>query len=84
MAMGARNPSGFMGSISDQHLMLIQKTGAMCKTFSINFEHSHIDVLAQGRSISIGLATGTLQSCNKSTIWYSCGKTVIGFGSSYL
>ena len=46
--------------------------------------HSHIDVLAQGRSISIGLATGTLQSCNKPTIWYSCGKTVIGFGSSYL
>ena len=46
--------------------------------------HSHIDVLAQGRSISIGLATGTLQSCNKPTIWFSCGKTVIGFGSSYL
>ena len=29
-AMGARNPSGFMGSISDQHLMLIQKTVANC------------------------------------------------------
>ena len=82
--MGARNPSGFMGSISDQHLMLIQKKQVQgAKHFQWTL-HSHIDVLAQGRSISIELATGTLQSCNKPTIWYSCGKTVIGFGSSYL
>ena len=76
MAMGARNPSGFMGSISDQHVMLIQQTGARCKTFSRNFAHSHIDVLAQGCSISIGLTIETLQSRTKPTIWYSCGTSI--------
>ena len=41
-----------------------------CKVQNIFNElcaQSYIDVLAQGRSISIGLATGTLQSCNKPT-----------------
>ena len=35
MAMGARNPSGFMGSISNQHFMLIQRQVQGAKHFQV-------------------------------------------------
>ena len=82
--MGAQNPSGFMGPISDQHVMLIQKQVQDVKHFQWILRICHIHGLAQGCSISIGLDMETPQPRTKPTMWYSCGMTVIGFGSSYI